>query len=82
MPLELSRMIDDLVGRAWSLARQRSGRMAAMRVALPGTTEVERVADVLRKRLAEAGLPGVDVEIEVSGDSARILVVEFERWKA
>lgn len=82
MPLELSRMIDDLVGRAWSLARQRSGRLAALRVALPGTTEVDRAADVLAQRLAEAGLPDVEVEVEVNADSARILVVEFERWKA
>lgn len=82
MPLELSRMIDDLVGRAWSLVRQRSGRLAALRVALPGTTEVDRAADVLAQRLAEAGLPDVEVEVEVNADSARILVVEFERWKA
>ena len=82
MPLELSRMIEDLVGRACSLARQRSGRLAALSVALPGGMQPEAIIAELDRRLTDAGLPGVEIEVHLGADTPKLLVVEFERWKA
>ena len=82
MPLELSRMIDDLVGRAISLARQRSGRLAALAVALPGAIRPDRIVEELDRRLTDAGLPGVEIEVHSGAEAPKLLVVEFERWKA
>ena len=82
VPLELSRMIDDLVGRAWSLARQRSGRLAALSVALPGPTQPQWITEELDRRLTEAGLPGVEIEVQYGAEAPKLLVVEFERWRA
>lgn len=82
MPLENSRMLDELVGRAWSLARQRSGRLAAMSVAVPGKDEGGQLLQELQRRLTLAGLPGVEIEIQGGAKLAKLLVVEFEQWKA
>ena len=82
MPLELSAMIDDLVGRAWRLARQRSGRLAGLVVSLPWASHSEQLVEELDRRLTEAGLPNVEIEVRLGDGAPKLLVVEFERWKA
>ncbi|MED5369398.1 MAG: hypothetical protein VX899_00165 [Myxococcota bacterium] len=82
MSFELESMVDDVVGRAWALARQRTGRLAAITVSVPQGADTSLVAKALSSRLETVGLPEVEVEVLHSDRPPRLLALEFERWRA
>lgn len=69
--------VDTLVAAALRIARERSGRLVALSVALPPEHDPSELA-ALRGALHRVGLGEVSVEV-VPGPHARLVAAEFER---
>lgn len=79
MPAPWTHQIDELVTSTLVLARSRSGRIAAVNVAVPPPLPLDQVATLLRARLASCGHPGLEVLTHASTGAMRITRAEFER---
>ncbi len=71
--------VEELVTSALVLARSRSGRMAAVNVAVPEAMPQEQIGRLLKARLAACGHPGLEVVLQPSTGALRITSAEFER---
>lgn len=79
MAASWTQQVEDLVTSALVLARSRSGRIAAVNVAVPATLPREQVRNLLLSRLAACGYPGLEVVISAGVGALRITSAEFER---
>lgn len=78
MPVPWLQQVEDVVNSALMLARSR-GRIAAVRVGVPGDVASEQVVALLRTRLAACGHPGLEVVTLVASGPMRLLSADFER---
>ncbi len=76
----LDSFVQDVVGCATQLTRQRGGRLVRMRLAVPSVVDVGLLLERLQQRLVSAGFPGVAIET-VADPQPRVLTLEFKRWQ-
>lgn len=79
MALAWTQEAEDLVSSSLLLARSRSGRMAALNVAVPNYIPLEQVRNFLANRLAACGYPGLEILVRGTTGPLRITSAEFER---
>ncbi len=79
MSVPWTQQVEELVVSALLLARSRTGRIAAVNIAVPPPLPVEQVGVLLRARLAACGHPGLEVVTRASPGTMRIMSAEFER---
>lgn len=70
---------DSLAQSAATMARGRSGRLAALTITVPGGVAALEFARLVEERLGAAGLTGVDVSTHVGHGPPRVVRAEFER---
>lgn len=79
MSVPWTQQVEELVTSTLMLARSRSGRIAAVNVAVPLSLPVDQVATLLKARLAACGHPGLEVVANATSGAMRITSAEFER---
>ena len=77
-PSHLSQ-IEDLLRGVAVVARGRSGRLAALTLAVASELPQDEVRVAIRQRLERLGLPGVDVQLCPMAGAPRLLSVEYAR---
>ncbi len=71
--------LHELVAQARAAADAHAGRLVGLGVAVPPELAPDPVARILHDRLAQMGLRGVEVSVDVRVGPVRVLRFEFQR---
>lgn len=79
MAVSWTQQVEELVTSTLVLARSRTGRIAAVNIAVPASMPIEQVGTLLQARLAACGHPGLEIVTHATNGALRITSAEFER---